>query len=87
MKRLMIMSVVFLTACSRPEPEIIVKTEYVYPDIPPALLRPVKVSCKPGETSKALGECALKYKAGINQGNSQIGAIAEIVASHESSPQ
>lgn len=87
MKRLMIMSVVFLSACGRPDPEVIVRTEYVYPDIPEALLRPVLVTCKNGDTSKALGDCALKYKAGVGQANSQIGAVAEIVHSQESNPQ
>lgn len=82
MKPLMIMSALFLTACSRPEPEIIYRTEYIAPVIPEELLRPVYIKCEPGETSKALGECALKYKSGLNKTNSKIIAVGEIIKNH-----
>ena len=49
------------------------------PDVPDALLRPVVVTCRDGETSRALGECALAYRAGLNRANSQIAAIAEVI--------
>ena len=77
MKPLILTSALFLTACAAPEP--IVRTEYVKPDVPDALLRPVVVTCRDGETSRALGECALAYRAGLNRANSQIAAIAEVI--------
>ncbi|UUV43225.1 hypothetical protein RCCWILLIS_53 [Rhodobacter phage RcCWillis] len=55
------------------------RVEYVQPDIPDSLLQPVSVTCPPGYTSRALGECALAYRAGLDQANSQIAAIGEIV--------
>ena len=77
MKPLILMSALFLTACSAPDP--IIRTEYVKPDVPDTLLRPVAVTCRDGETSRALGECALAYRAGLNRANSQIAAIAEVI--------
>ena len=77
MKPLILTSALFLTACSVPDP--IIRTEYVKPDVPDALLRPVAVTCRDGETSRALGECALAYRAGLNRANSQIVAIAEVI--------
>ena len=77
MKPLILTSALFLTACSAPEP--VVRTEYVKPDVPEALLRSVTVSCRKGNTSRALGDCALAYKAGLNRANSQIAAIAEVI--------
>ena len=77
MKPLILTSALFLTACSTPDP--IIRTEYVKPDVPDALLRPVAVTCRHGETSRALGECALAYRAGLNRANSQIAAIAEVI--------
>ena len=47
--------------------------------LPDALLRPVVVTCRDGETSRALGECALAYRAGLNRANSQIAAIAVVI--------
>ena len=77
MKPLILTSALFLTDCSAPDP--IIRTEYVKPDVPDALLRPVAVTCRDGETSRALGECALAYRAGLNRANSQIAAIAEVI--------
>ncbi|QXN71819.1 hypothetical protein RCMRWORF_49 [Rhodobacter phage RcMrWorf] len=66
-----------MTACAAPDP--IIRTEYVKPDVPDALLRPVVVTCRDGDTSRVLGECALAYRAGLNRANSQIAAIAEVI--------
>lgn len=85
MKPLMIMSALFLTACSRPEPEIIYRTEYITPVIPEELRRPVKVNCKDGSVSKSLGECAIAYKAGLSKANSKLIAIGQIVDDHAGS--
>ena len=77
MKPLMLMSALCLTACAAPEP--IIRTEIVSPVVPAALLRPVAVTCDEGATSRALGECALALKAGLNRANGQITAIAEVL--------
>ena len=77
MKPLILMSVLFLTACSTSKP--VTRLEYVKQQIPDHLLRPVVVKCEDGKTSRALGECALALKSGLNRANSQIEAIAEVV--------
>ncbi len=76
MRFCLLMSALFLTACEINKP--IIRTVYVTPSVPEALLRPVVVKCEDGSMVRALGECALAYKAGLNQANSQIAAIAEV---------
>ena len=77
MKALILTSVLFLTACGANKP--MVRTEFLKPEVPAHLLRPVVVQCPPGDTSRALGECALAYRHGLNTANSQIAAIGEVV--------
>lgn len=77
MKSLILMSVLCLTACSPREP--VVRTEYLKPYVPEALLRPVTVKCQDGTTVRALGECAIALRSGLNRANSQIGAIAQVL--------
>lgn len=77
MKPLILMSALSLTACGAADP--IVRTEFIRPDVPEHLLRPVVVTCPEGYTSRALGECALAYQQGLADANSQITAIAEVL--------
>ena len=77
MKRLTLMSVLFLTACGTNK--TLIKSEFLRPQIPAPLLQKVVVTCEPGETSRSLGECALAQKQGLAQANSQIAAIAEVL--------
>lgn len=77
MKPLILMSALCLTACAVPDP--IIRTEFLKPDVPEALLHPVVVTCSDGNTSRALGECAVALKSGLNRANSQIAAIAEVI--------
>lgn len=77
MKALILTSALFLTACGANKP--MVRTEFLKPQVPAHLLRPVAVQCPPGDTSRALGECALAYKHGLNTANSQIVAIAGVL--------
>lgn len=74
MKALILTSALFLTACGN---DPIIRTELLKPEIPDHLLRPVEVICPGGYTSRALGECALAYKHGLNTANGQIAAISE----------
>jgi hypothetical protein len=70
MNRLMIMGALCLTGCAAPRPE---------PVVPESLLRPVVVECAVGDTLRALGSCALALRAGLDEANAQIGAVAEIL--------
>ena len=69
MNRLMLMSALCLTACSSPDPA---------PVIPPELLRQVEVVCPSGEVSRALGQCLILLRRGLNEANSKLAAIGEI---------
>lgn len=69
MNRLTLMSVLCLTACARPDPA---------PVIPAELLREVEVICPPGEISRALGQCLILLRQGLNEANSKLAAIGEI---------
>lgn len=77
MKPLILMSGLFLTACSTSEP--LIRTEFLKPQVPAVLLQTVTVTCTDANSSRALGECALAYKHGLTAANSQIAAIAEVV--------
>lgn len=70
MNRLTLMSVLCLTACAlRPDPVQI---------IPAELTRKVVVTCASGDTSRALGQCALALREGLNVANDKLGRIAGI---------
>ncbi len=64
MTRLILMSVLCLTACGRPEPVI-----------PEALTEPVIVTCPPGYTSGALGACLIALREGLNIANDRLAAV------------
>lgn len=69
MNRLTLMSALCLTACGSPDPA---------PVIPPELLRQVEVICPAGTASRALGQCAVMLRQGLNEANSKLAAIGEI---------
>lgn len=71
MIRSMLMSVLCLTGCATPDP---------VPVIPAELTRPVVVTCSVGDTSRALGQCAILLRQGLNAANSKLTEIGEIVA-------
>lgn len=71
MNRSMLMSALFLTACATPDPVLVVPAE---------LTRPVVVACPEGDTSRALGQCAILLRQGLNTANSKLSEIGEIVA-------
>ncbi|MAM60875.1 MAG: hypothetical protein CMH11_05230 [Maritimibacter sp.] len=64
------MAALFLTACA--------ETAARQP-IPAPLLEPVEVRCADGTTERALGECALRLRAGLETANGKISAIKELV--------
>lgn len=68
MIRCLIICAMCLTGCARPVARV----------IPQELLAPVVVTCQPGETSRALGNCALALRAGLGEANSQLAAIRAI---------
>ena len=70
MNRLMPMAALCLTACAAPVPETV---------IPPELLRPVVVECRPGDTMRALGQCAMDLRRGLDEANGKLVAVGEIV--------
>lgn len=78
MRRLALICALFLTACDR-EPRV----ELAAPFVPADLLRPVVVRCASGDTAAALGNCALALRAGLNEANSQIAAVGEILQTLE----
>jgi hypothetical protein len=69
MNRLMITSVLFLTACAPAGINA----------VPDALTEPVQVTCREGTISRALGECAIALRAGLDDANSRLVAIRGIV--------
>lgn len=71
--RFLIMAALFLTGCA--------KTVARQP-IPATLLEPVEVHCRSGTTERALGECALRLRAGLDTANDKLTAIKGLV-SHE----
>lgn len=70
MIRLTLMSVLCLTACATPDP---------VPVIPAELTRPVAVTCPVGDTSRALGQCAILLRQGLNAANSKLAEIGAIM--------
>lgn len=68
--RYLLMAAPFLTACV----DVVARQP-----IPAPLLEPVEVTCKDGTTERALGECALKLRAGLETANGKIEAIKELV--------
>lgn len=66
-----IMAALFLTACG--------ETTVARHPVPPTLLEPVIVRCAAGTTVRALGECALRLRAGLDTANDKIGAIKGLV--------
>lgn len=70
MSRLMPMAALCLTACAAQVPEAV---------IPPELLRPVVVECRPGDTLRALGQCAMDLRRGLDEANGKLAAAGEIV--------
>lgn len=64
MSRLILMSALFLIGCG--------PREWIIPD---ALTEEVVVECRPGDTSRALGECALQLREGLNLANSKLKQI------------
>jgi hypothetical protein len=75
MRRLALTCALFLTACGGP------RVELAAPYVPADLLRPVVVRCPNGDTAATLGRCAIMLRMGLSEANSQIAAIAQIVAS------
>lgn len=63
------MSVLSLTGCL---------ANNVQPVIPAELLRPVVVICEDGSKVRALGDCALALRSGLNTANSKLQAIGEM---------
>jgi len=51
----------------------------VRPDVPPELLRPVPVSERQARTYRDLAVLATEHRAGLEQANAQIEALAVIV--------
>jgi hypothetical protein len=64
------MAALCLTACAAPVPETV---------IPPELLRPVAVECRDGGTLRALGQCAMNLRQGLDEANAKLVAVGEIV--------
>jgi hypothetical protein len=77
MNRLTITSALFLSACA-PAVEVAPVV------IPAPLLQPVKVECRRGETSQALGECAIALRSGLDTANGKIEAIGELWSTNTS---
>lgn len=74
MRNYLMIFALFLTGC---EPRI----EYVpvRPDVPPDLLEPVPVSKRVARTYRDLAILATEHKAGLEQANEKIVALADIV--------
>lgn len=68
MMRLILMSVLCLTSCA-PRPE---------PFVPAELTRPVVVTCETGTTSRALGDCTLALREGLNAANDKLARIGAL---------
>ena len=70
MNRSVLMLGLFLTGCASPEPEIVV---------PPELTREVVVICPMGDTMRALGNCAILLRGGLNTANDKLRTIEDLV--------
>lgn len=70
MNRLTLMAALCLTACATPDPT---------PVVPAELLRPVVVTCAPGDTMRALGQCALAMAEGLAVANDKLARVAVLV--------
>jgi hypothetical protein len=68
--RYLFMAALFLTACD----DVLARQP-----IPAPLLEPVEVRCHAGTTERALGQCALRLRAGLDTANGKIEAIKELV--------
>ena len=69
MRRLILTSVLCLTACARPDPII-----------PAELTRPVAAKCPPGYTSGALGACLLAHAEALALANAKLAQIGALTA-------
>lgn len=65
------MAALFLTACA--------ESTVARQPIPALLLEPVEVRCAAGTTERALGDCALRLRAGLDTANDKLTAIKELV--------
>jgi hypothetical protein len=65
------MAALCLTACA--------ETTVARRPIPAQLLEPVEVRCAAGTTERALGECALRLRAGLETANDKLTAIKGLV--------
>lgn len=72
MTTLALICVVFLSACDNQQPATV---------IPDALLNPVNVRCASGSKERAVGNCLIALRQGLDEANSQIDSIARIVKS------
>lgn len=72
MRHLILMVVLFLTACQKSE------TVFVTQPLPEELTREVVVVCEPGETLRALGECAMALREGLDTANDKLKKIHDI---------
>jgi len=43
------------------------------------VLRPVVVECRPGDALRALGQCAMDLRRGLDEVNGKLVAVGEIV--------
>lgn len=55
--------------------------EYRPPPVPEELLTPVEVDCSPGSTAGDLGNCVLAKVQGLDEANSKILSLADILKS------
>lgn len=78
MNRFLPIFAVFLTGCGDAMP-----SRAILPDVPAELRRPVLVVCQPGDTVRALGQCAMALRAGLTEANSKIETIDTILSNAE----
>jgi hypothetical protein len=71
MIRSVLTAALFLSACG----DTVTSTQ----PIPAELVEPVEVRCESGTTERALGECALRLRAGLDTANSKLSSIKELV--------
>ena len=70
---ILLCAIASIASCGTPD------LEFVEAEIPEELLRPVPVPAGPVNTVNELAERLVETRAGLDQANGQIGAIAEIV--------
>ena len=74
MRYCLMICVLFLMACELPTEYVAVQT-----DVPPALLRQVPLSDRPTDTARNAILRGVEDRAGLEQANTQIAALAVIV--------